>query len=88
MVISLGLSHPAAADRADQIIFLVASVLAILVISTAIYFSFAYADRIQAVLGQGGTEIAVRLSAFILFCIGVQILWSGGSELIRSVLQP
>ena len=88
VVISLGLSHPAAADRADQIIFLVASVLAILVISTAIYFSFAYADRIQAVLGQGGTEIAVRLSAFILFCIGVQILWSGGSELIRSVLQP
>ena len=88
VVISLGLSHPAFTDRADQIIFLVASLLAVLVISAAIFFSFAYADRIQTVLGQGGTEIAVRLSAFILFCIGVQILWSGGSELIRSVLQP
>src|SRR5829696_2694265 len=64
------------------------SLLAVLVISAAIFFSFAYADRIQTVLGQGGTEIAVRLSAFILFCIGVQILWAGGSELIRSVLQP
>ena len=88
VVISLGLSHPAFTDRADQIIFLVASLLAVLVISAVIFFSFAYADRIQTVLGQGGTEIAVRLSAFILFCIGVQILWSGGSELIRSVLQP
>ena len=88
VVISLGLSHPAFTDRADQIIFLVASLSAVLVISAAIFFSFAYADRIQIVLGQGGTEIAVRLSAFILFCIGVQILWSGGSELIRSVLQP
>ena len=88
VVISLGLSHPAFTDRADQIIFIVASLLAVLVISAAVFFSFAYADRIQTVLGQGGTEIAVRLSAFILFCIGVQILWSGGSELIRSVLQP
>ena len=88
VVISLGLSHPAFTNRADQIIFLVASLLAVLVISAAIFFSFAYADRIQTVLGQGGTEIAVRLSAFILFCIGVQILWAGGSELIRSVLQP
>jgi hypothetical protein len=24
-----------------------------------------------------GTEIAVRLSAFILFCLGVQIVWMG-----------
>ena len=88
VVISLGLSHPAFADRADAIIFLVASTLAVLVISVTIFFSFAYADRIQTLLGQGGTDIAVRLSAFILFCLGVQILWSGGSELFRSVLQP
>jgi len=61
VVISLGLSHPAFTNRADQIIFLVASLLAVLVISAAIFFSFAYADRIQTVLGQGGTEIAVAI---------------------------
>ena len=55
-------------------------------IAGSVYFSFAYADRVQKVLGQGGTDIAVRLSAFILFCLGVQILWSGGSELLRSVI--
>ena len=43
--------------------------------------------RIQSLLGQGGTDIAVRLSAFILFCLGLQILWSGCSELLRSVLR-
>jgi multiple antibiotic resistance protein len=48
---------------------------------------FAYADRVQRLLGPGGTDIAVRLSAFILFCLGVQILWSGGSELLKSVIQ-
>ena len=29
-----------------------------------------------------------RLSAFILFCLGIQILWSGGSELSQSVMHP
>jgi multiple antibiotic resistance protein len=46
----------------------------------------AYAARVQRLLGSGGTDIAVRLSAFILYCLGIQILWSGGSELLKSVL--
>jgi multiple antibiotic resistance protein len=87
VVISLGLAHPAFASRADQIIFLIASLAAITVIAATIFFCFAYADRVQSLLGRGGTDIAVRLSAFILFCLGVQILWSGGSELLRSVIQ-
>jgi multiple antibiotic resistance protein len=86
VVISLGLSHPAFVGPADQIIFFVASLSAILVIAATIFFSFAYADRVRSLLGQGGTDIAVRLSAFILFCLGVQILWSGMSELLRSVI--
>ena len=45
-----------------------------------------YADRVQLLLGPDGTDIAVRLSEFILFCLGIQILWSGGSELLKSVL--
>jgi multiple antibiotic resistance protein len=86
VVISLGLSHPASMSTADQIIFLAASLAAIVVIAAAIFLCFAYADRVRSLLGQGGTDIAVRLSAFILFCLGVQILWSGCSELLRSVL--
>jgi multiple antibiotic resistance protein len=73
-------------STADQIIFLAASLAAIVVIAAAIFLCFAYADRVRSLLGQGGTDIAVRLSAFILFCLGVQILWSGCSELLRSVL--
>ena len=59
-----------------------------LVIAAAIYVCFAYADRVQRLLGPGGTDVAVRLSAFILFCLGIQILWSGGSELLQSVMHP
>src|SRR5882672_4016901 len=86
VVISLGLSKASYTTPAGELLFMVSSLLAVAVIAVTVFFAFAYADRIQALLGQGGTDIAVRLSAFILFCLGVQILWSGGSELLRSVI--
>jgi multiple antibiotic resistance protein len=38
---------------------------------------YSNADRLVRVLGKGGTTIVVRLSAFILLAIGVQIMWDG-----------
>lgn len=87
VVISLGLSKVAYTNSTDELLFVLASLLAVVVIAVTIFLCFAYADRIQRLLGPGGTDIAVRLSAFILFCLGVQILWSGGSELLKSVIQ-
>src|SRR5215203_6293368 len=54
VVISLGLSHPAFTDRADQIIFLVASLLAVLVISAAIFFSLCRSHPDRAWPGRNG----------------------------------
>ena len=87
VVISLGLSRTSYTTT-DEIFFILVSLLAIVVIAAIIFLCFAYADRIERLLGPGGTDIAVRLSAFILFCLGLQILWSGGSELLKSVIQP
>jgi len=86
VVISLGLTKASYSNSTDEILFVLASLLAVVVMSLAIFLCFAYADRIQRLLGPGGTDIAVRLSAFILFCLGVQILWSGGSDLLKSVI--
>jgi multiple antibiotic resistance protein len=38
------------------------------------------------VLGDVGTDILVRLTAFILFCLGMQIIWTGASELIGTLM--
>ncbi len=86
VVISIGLSEATISSPCRQDHIVVASVVAIAVLALTILLCFTYADRIQRILGQGGTDIAVRLSAFILFCLGLQILWSGGSDLLRSVL--
>ena len=81
VMISLGLSN-APHEAEHGMIYLATALLAIAVMAVTIFWSFAYADRVQRLLGPGGTDIAVRLSAFILFCLGVQILWSGASELL------
>lgn len=86
VVISLGLGRASYASSTDEVLSFLASLAAVVVIAVTIFVCFAYADRVQRLLGPGGTDIAVRLSAFILFCLGVQILWSGGSELLRSVI--
>jgi multiple antibiotic resistance protein len=85
VMITLGLSN-VSHDPEQAMIFLIAALLAITVMAVTIFVAFAYADRLQRLLGPGGTDIAVRLSAFILFCLGVQIIWSGASELLATVV--
>ncbi|SPE33132.1 Multiple antibiotic resistance (MarC)-related protein [Candidatus Sulfopaludibacter sp. SbA6] len=55
-------------------------------IALTIYLSYRFAERIAAVLGDTAMNVIIRLSSFILVCIGVQILWNGLSTLLRSVL--
>lgn len=61
-------------------------VLALLVTAGVLYLALRYATRLLKPLGDAGTVIFLRLSAFILLCLGVQIIWDGVSELLRSVL--
>jgi multiple antibiotic resistance protein len=57
-----------------------------LVIAASIYVSYRFAERIAEALGDAAMNVVIRLSSFILVCIGVQIAWNGLSALLRSVL--
>jgi multiple antibiotic resistance protein len=85
VMISLGLSRSAYSDFREDLQFFIASLLATIVIALTIYVCFAYSDRVERMLGRGGTDIVVRLTAFILFCLGVQIIWTGASELLATI---
>jgi multiple antibiotic resistance protein len=37
-------------------------------------------------LGENGTSVFMRLSAFIMLCLGVQIVWEGARELLMSMV--
>jgi multiple antibiotic resistance protein len=55
-------------------------------IAASIYLSYRFAERIEKTLGDSAMNILIRLSSFILVCIGAQILWNGLSTLLRTVI--
>jgi len=57
----------------------------IFVVAITVFIVFRYADKIMRRLGPTGTAVLLRLSAFILLCIGVQITWNGVSALWRTL---
>ncbi|MBP8812685.1 MAG: MarC family protein [Laribacter sp.] len=59
-----------------------ASFVAVSLIAYSLYWSYCYADRLLRLLGPNGTMVFLRLSAFILMCLGVQIFWEGLTQLI------
>jgi multiple antibiotic resistance protein len=59
-----------------------------LLIATSIYLSYRFAARIAHTLGESAMNVIIRLSSFILVCIGVQILWNGVKALMLTVLRP
>lgn len=54
-------------------------------VAASIYLCFRYAYQITNLLGSTGTLVFTRLFAFILLCIGVQIIWNGASTLLMQV---
>ncbi|MDR0770449.1 MAG: NAAT family transporter [Burkholderiales bacterium] len=54
------------------------------VVALSIYLCFRYGHQLTAALGTTGTLVFLRLSAFILLCIGVQIIWNGLSTLLAT----
>ncbi|MGH9414852.1 MAG: MarC family protein [Terriglobales bacterium] len=53
------------------------AVLGPLLIAVSILICFRSADRLEKLLGRTGMSVFLRLSAFIILCIGIQILWNG-----------
>jgi multiple antibiotic resistance protein len=59
--------------------------IGVTLIAVTILVCYRYADRGLRLLGSSGTNVLVRLSAFILLCIGVQIFWNGASALAETL---
>lgn len=82
VAVSLGTSRPRGAEYLG---FFAQGMLAIVLISALIYVLYRYAAPLSRRIGPTGTVIVTRLASFLLFCIGVQVFWSGASELLASV---
>jgi multiple antibiotic resistance protein len=64
---------------------MLAAVIGSALVAASIYLCYGFADLLAAVVGESGMSIILRLSSFLLVCIGVQIMWNGASALLRSL---
>lgn len=85
VALTLG-ANPSSSVR-SLLITAFAQALGILIVALTVYFCYRYSDVILRKLGSTGTAVFMRLSAFILLCIGVQISWNGIHALITGVMQ-
>lgn len=83
VAITIGANHPRSVTAA--LANGAADAVGALVIAASVFVCYRYADRLRHALGESGTSVVVRLSAFILLCIGVQILWNGVSALLATL---
>jgi multiple antibiotic resistance protein len=62
--------------------------IALVLLSAIVYFSYAYAPLIARRISPSTAHGILRVIAFILLCIGVQIAWNGLVPLLTSLLHP
>jgi multiple antibiotic resistance protein len=82
VAITLGSHRPEAASLAHLALLGGAAIAGLAAIAASIFVCYRFAETIVSRLGETGTNVVVRLSAFILLCIGIGIIWSGYEALV------
>ena len=83
IAITLGANEPR--HLGPNLIAILAAAVGALLIALSVYVCYAYADKLAAAFGPSGMNVILRLSAFLLVCIGVQILWNGVKALLKTL---
>jgi multiple antibiotic resistance protein len=68
-----------------HLMIIVAALIAMALVAVGILLCYGLSDQLARVIGKTGMIVIVRLSSFLLVCIGVQILWNGLSALLATL---
>jgi multiple antibiotic resistance protein len=84
--IAIGTSSPDDLDGKfySSIVWMIAAIG----VTSTIYHAYARSSALARFFGEEGTSVVTRLSAFLLLCIGVQIIITGVVEVARSLINP
>jgi multiple antibiotic resistance protein len=83
IAITLGANAPR--HHGVNVLPMVTALVGSLLIALSIFLCYGLAERLARLLGATGMNVILRLSSFLLVCIGVQILWNGVKALLVSL---
>ena len=85
LVVMLTLSaHASGRNFTEDVLARVGLLLSVVFVAVVVYLCYAYAPQITRKISPPTVQGILRVVAFILLCIGVQIAWNG----LQSLLQP
>lgn len=84
VAIALGSARPA--SGVGLWAFFAGATAAAVLVALTVWTAYSSADRLIALLGASGARVVTRLVAFLLLCIGVQIMSNGVQDLLTPVL--
>jgi multiple antibiotic resistance protein len=58
-----------------------AALLGPMLVAASVFVCYRSSERLERLLGPTGMSVFLRLSSFIVLCIGIQLLWNGYSAL-------
>jgi multiple antibiotic resistance protein len=89
IVVMLTLSAHASVARGvlEDVMAHVGISLAVVVLSLIVYLSYRYAPKITERISAQTAHGILRIVAFVLLCIGVQITWNGVEALLKTVVK-
>jgi multiple antibiotic resistance protein len=79
--VAIALASERPASGAGVLSFFFGITLAAIAISLCVWVFYAFSDQVLKLLGEAGARIVSRMVAFLLLCIGVQIVSSGAESL-------
>ena len=84
IVVMLTLSaHASVKNLRDNVTSHAAILAAVVILSVIVFISYAYAPKITERISPQTAHGILRIIAFVLLCVGVQICWNGLHSLIR-----
>jgi multiple antibiotic resistance protein len=84
VAVALGAGHPRLFGGLGW--FFLGMTAAAVAMTATIWVTYRYADRLTEIIGPTGTRTITRISAFLLLCIGVQILITGVEDVLGPLL--
>jgi multiple antibiotic resistance protein len=84
VAVALGAGHPKGLPALPW--FYLGMTGAAVALAVMIWFFYQYADRLIAFMSETGARTVTRLAAFLLLCIGVQILITGVEDVLTPLL--
>ena len=86
IVVMLTLSaHASKASVVPNVLAHVGIAIAVLALSLSVYVSYTYAPKITQKIAPQTAQGILRVIAFVLMCIGVQIAWNGLEAMIAAI---